>query len=77
MLLVLDRPTSIALVAQAVNFLIVFLLFALAANAILKRGKGWEIPVWLVLSLLMPVIFPVIALIHFRKSKFDDPHTAK
>ncbi|NWK57657.1 hypothetical protein HW115_18715 [Verrucomicrobiaceae bacterium N1E253] len=58
------------LVAQIINALIVFGLFALAARVILLRGRGWEVPVWLVLSFIIPVIFPVLALIHFRKSKF-------
>lgn len=56
-------------VAQVVNALIIIGSFALAAKAILTRGKGWEVPVWLILSFLIPVIFPIIALIHFRKSK--------
>ena len=56
-------------IAQLVNALIVVGLFALAARAILIRGKGWEVPVWIVLSLFIPVIMPIIALIHFRKSK--------
>ncbi|MBX3740049.1 MAG: hypothetical protein KF712_03585 [Akkermansiaceae bacterium] len=65
------------MVAQPVNFLIMLVLFALAAHAILKRGKGWEVPVWLLLSFFIPFVFPVIALIHFRKSKFDGPRTVK
>ena len=56
-------------IAQLVNFLLIAGLFVLAARAILKRGKGWEVPVWLVLSFFMPVVFPIIALIHFRKPK--------
>lgn len=58
-------------VAQIVNFLIVAGLFALAARSILIRGKGWEVPVWLILAFIIPVIFPIIALIHFRHSKFQ------
>ena len=62
------------LVAQSINALIVIGLFALAARVILIRGKGWEVPVWLVLSFIIPVIFPIIALIHFRQSKFATSH---
>ncbi len=56
-------------VAQVLNFLVVVGLFALAARVILKRGRGWEVPVWLVLSFVIPVIVPIIALIHFRRPK--------
>lgn len=64
------------LVAQIGNFLIVVGLFALAARSILIRGKGWEVPVWLILALTIPVIFPIIALIHFRRSKFQSASAA-
>jgi len=57
-------------IAQLLNFLIVVGLFALAARSILSRGRGWEVPVWLLLAFCIPVVFPIIALIHFRKSKF-------
>lgn len=63
------------LVAQVVNFLILAGLFALAARAILTRGRGWEVPVWLVLSFFIPIVFPIIALIHFRHSKVAAPET--
>lgn len=56
--------------AQLVNVVVVLGLFALAARSILIRGKGWEVPVWLILAFFIPVIFPIIALIHFRQSKF-------
>jgi 4-amino-4-deoxy-L-arabinose transferase-like glycosyltransferase len=57
-------------IAQLLNFLIVVGLFALAARSILSRARGWEVPVWLLLAFVIPVVFPIIALIHFRKSKF-------
>ena len=56
--------------AQLAPVLVVLGLFALAARSILIRGKGWEVPVWLILAFFIPVIFPIIALIHFRQSKF-------
>ena len=62
-------------VAQLVNFLIIAGLFVLAARSILMRGRGWEVPVWLILAFIIPVIFPIIALIHFRQSKFQPPAT--
>ncbi len=55
--------------AQAVNSLIIIGPFVLAARAILSKGRGWEVPVWLILSFCIPIVFPVLALIHFRKSK--------
>ena len=56
-------------VAQLVNITILLGLFILAARVILKQGSGWEVPVWLVLSFLIPLAFPVLALIHFRKPR--------
>ena len=56
-------------VAQLVNITILLGLFILAARVILKRGSGWEIPVWLVLSFFIPLVFPILALIHFRKPR--------
>jgi hypothetical protein len=50
--------------------LIPVILFILAARSILSRGRGWEVPVWLLLAFFIPVIFPIIALVHFRRSKF-------
>ena len=44
-------------------------LFILAARAIVTRGRGLEVPVWLVLAFFIPVIFPSLALIHFRSSR--------
>ena len=64
-------PNGPLFIAQAVNVLIVLGLFTFAARAILKRGRGWEVPLWLLLAFFIPVIFPVLALIHFRKSRFD------
>ena len=64
-------------VAQLVNVVVVLGLFALAARSILIRGKGWEVPVWLILAFFIPVIFPIIALIHFRQSKFPVTSEAK
>lgn len=62
-------PNWTYLLAQLAPFLIAGLLFVLASNAILRRGRGWEVPVWLLLSLFVPVIFPILAMIHFRKRK--------
>lgn len=56
-------------VAQLVNLAIFLGLFMLAARVILKRGEGWEVPVWLVLAFFIPIIFPILALIHFRKPR--------
>jgi hypothetical protein len=50
--------------------LIPIILFVLAARSILSRGRGWEVPVWLLLAFFIPVIFPIIALVQFRRSKF-------
>ena len=58
-------------VVQALNIVVVFGLFALAARAILLRGKGWEVPLWLILSFFIPVVFPILAMITFRKSKHE------
>ena len=55
--------------AQIINFLIVILLFILATRSILARGKGTEVPIWIFLSLIIPIVLPIIALIHFRKNK--------
>lgn len=54
---------------QLAPVLMVFGLFVLAGRSILIRGKGWEVPVWLLLAFFLPVVFPILALIHFRKSK--------
>ena len=54
--------------AQLVPFLLMIALFAVAARSILMRGKGWEVPVWLLLAFFIPIVFPVLAIIHFRKS---------
>ena len=56
--------------AQLLPFLLVAGLFSLAARSILIRGRGWEVPVWLLLAFFIPVVFPIIAMIHFRKSRF-------
>lgn len=58
------------LVFQLLNISALVALFVMAARAILKRGQGWEVPVWLLLSFCIPIVFPILALIHFRKSKF-------
>ena len=58
--------------AQLLPIAVVFGLFVLAARAILMRGRGWEVPVWLLLSLFIPVIFPICALVYFRKSKENE-----
>ncbi len=58
--------------AQLAPVLLAFGLFVLAARSILMRGKGWEVPVWLLLAFFIPVVFPILALIHFRKSKHRD-----
>ena len=55
--------------AQVLNAVLVFGLFVLAARVILTRGRGWDVPIWLVLAFFIPVVFPIIAMIHFRKSK--------
>ena len=60
---------------QLVPMLLAFGLFVLAARSILIRGKGWEVPVWLLLAFILPVVFPILALIHFRKSKQRDATT--
>ena len=57
--------------ASLINLALILGLFVLAARSILLRGKGWEVPVWLLLSFFIPIIFPILALIHFRKSKFQ------
>ena len=59
------------LLAQVINFIIILGLFILAARLILIRGKGWEVPIWLILAFFIPVICPIIAIINFRKSKYD------
>ena len=56
-------------IAQLINVAILLGLFILAARVILKRGSGWEVPVWLVLSFFIPLVFPILALIHFRKPR--------
>ena len=61
---------------QLFPFVIAFSLFVLAARAILLRGRGWEVPVWLLLSLFIPVIFPICAMVYFRKSKANDASLA-
>jgi hypothetical protein len=57
--------------AQLAPWVIMAGLFALAARSILLRGRGWEVPVWLLLTFFIPVIFPILAMIHFRNSKFS------
>ena len=67
--------TPMMLAFQIINLLILLLPFILAVRAILVRGKGLEIPVWIFFCFIIPVIFPIIALIHFRKSKFETKHS--
>lgn len=55
--------------AQLVNLLVLILLFFLAARAIVRYGKGKEVPIWLVLSFFVPVVVPIIALLCFRSSR--------
>ena len=55
--------------AQLVNLLVIIVPFILATIAILKKGSGLEKPTWIFLCFVVPIIFPIIALIHFRKSK--------
>ena len=62
-------------VAQVVSVMIVVGLFVLAARAILSRARGWEVPVWLLLSFFIPIVLPIIALIHFRESKAFLPNS--
>ena len=64
------------LIAQLVPLVMVAGLFILAARSILARGRGWEVPVWLLLAFFIPVVFPILALIHFRKSKFSSEASA-
>ena len=52
--------------AQLVNLLVVLGLFFLAARIILKRGSGLEVPIWLFISFVIPVVMPIIALFYFR-----------
>ena len=56
--------------AQLLPVLLVAVLFCLAARSILLRGRGWEVPVWLLLAFFIPVVFPIIAMTHFRRSRF-------
>jgi hypothetical protein len=60
-------------IAQLLPVLFVAGLFCLAARSILIRGRGWEVPVWLLLAFFIPVVFPIIAMIHFRRSRFVRP----
>ena len=57
---------SAFLIAQIINSVIVIALAFFAIRRILKNGKGVEVPVWITLSILIPVILPICALIHFR-----------
>lgn len=59
------------LIVQIVNLLVVIGLYLLSAKSILAKGKGWEVPAWLVLCFCVPVVLPVIALIHFRTTRFN------
>jgi hypothetical protein len=66
-------PNWAFFVAQLLNFAIIvaaLVLFVRAAQAILSRGQGLEVPVWLFLSFLIPVVFPILALKYFRAAKF-------
>lgn len=53
-------------IAQLVNIVVFLWLFIWAARWILKEGRGWEVPVWLLLAFFIPVILPILAIIHFR-----------
>ena len=59
--------------AQLANVLIVLGLSVFAARSILLRGRGREVPLWLLLAFFIPVVFPILAMIHFRKSRFSPP----
>ncbi len=57
---------SAFLIAQIINSVILIALAFFAIRRILKNGKGVEVPVWITLSILIPVILPICALINFR-----------
>lgn len=42
-------------------------LFLWAAFWILRRGRGWQVFLWLLLALLIPIVVPIIAILYFRR----------
>ncbi len=62
-------------VSQLINIGIVVALFVWAARWILRKGRGWEVPVWLLLALVIPVVFPIAAIIFFRRRDIGSPES--
>ena len=62
------RPNWAMVISQLLGFLFVAGLFSWAASLILSRESGLKMLVWLLLAVCIPVVFPIIAIIHFRRS---------
>ena len=58
---------SVALVA--LYWLVVLALAIIATNQILSRYTGIEVPVWLILIWMLPVIGPILTFFYHRQPK--------
>jgi len=56
-------------VAQLLNWMIVVGLYLFSARLIFRRGKGLEVPIWLLVTLVVPIIMPLMELFYFWKRK--------
>jgi len=59
-------------VAQLLNFVGGVGLYVFSARLILQRAKGLEVPIWLLVTLVVPVIMPIIAFVYFWKQRVEE-----
>lgn len=65
------RPNWAIVIVQLLSFLCVAGLFSWAASLILSRESGLRMLMWLLLAFCIPVVFPIVTIIHFRRSGYQ------
>ena len=65
------RPNWAIVIVQLLSFLCVAGLFSWAASLILSRERGLRMLMWLLLAFCSTVVFPIVTVIHFRRSRYQ------